>query len=286
MSKFRFRWDERALADAVFRTLGDKETGRLELILGILDSGASYLLVTPAEMERLERETRERPFRGRNPYPLSDYLSLSPIVFDSEALFLKKLKSYARSAKASRKKNSRLNEVPRDTSQANKTYALGGHSTSTRYAFEHQRYASDTILQISHPQLQSTPLCRVLFRALMGNLDYERFCIAPGWSFEKAVILSFNTSLWLVDGRSKAEILADPKVIHVSWSVIEAEKLRVAEHSARVHTAEHEYIIEENSMLQNTRSRNRPSVSSDGLVGMLARSSTIRIVPKRRPKQL
>lgn len=132
----------------MFKSLADRDTGHLQLILGILESGASYLLLTPSEMDDIARTARQKPTRGRNTYPASDFLSLSPISFETVDALTKKLKSYTQSTKSSRKKNratveSRANEEPHDSSQSNKTYVRG--ERSRRYAFEQQRSAHESL---------------------------------------------------------------------------------------------------------------------------------------------
>ena len=128
---------ESLLAENVFRTLADRETGRLELILGIRISGASNLLLTCAEYDRLARVAHERPYR--NPTPLSEFSNLSPIAFESVDELAKKLKTYTQCANRTNTAKQRAKADPHDTSQANRIYSQG--TVSLRYTFEEQRCA-------------------------------------------------------------------------------------------------------------------------------------------------
>ncbi|THH27430.1 hypothetical protein EUX98_g6762 [Antrodiella citrinella] len=85
--------------------------GGIELILGVLPSGATYLLLEEGPFLRLFRRSRDRPWSS------SDFRSLSPIYFDSREALEKKLEQYVHN-----KKNKK--GQPRDRSKANTAYTL------------------------------------------------------------------------------------------------------------------------------------------------------------------
>ena len=143
MTFLRFHHDTRVLAECVFAALSARTNpnvpenkDEVELVLGILNTGASYLLVTDSQMKTIIR------FRGlprpRAPRNASHYTSLSPITFRSSTELFAKLKTYDQNA---RKKKSGRSQG-QDTSQANKMF--NQHNPARAY-FEHQRCAIDLV---------------------------------------------------------------------------------------------------------------------------------------------
>ena len=108
-----------------------KET--IELVLGMFNTGASYLLVSKNQLETLlkARKVLGRPDHG---HPASDYVCLSPIVFHSTEELRAKLKTYEQSARKKR----RAGSFEQDTSAANKMFV---QSNPARAQFELQRRA-------------------------------------------------------------------------------------------------------------------------------------------------
>ncbi|ETW86157.1 hypothetical protein HETIRDRAFT_457652 [Heterobasidion irregulare TC 32-1] len=153
-----FGYDTPKLVDAFWQL----EPGGIDLTLGIVPSGASYLLLPLDRWPALQRAYGLRtPHKSR---PASAYLSLSPIHFDTPAAFKKKLDSL----------RPKKTKQPTDTSQANKRYAIGPKDGGApRAAFEHSR---------------------LLLRALRADFDVAPYGLARGtqWADLQVLALAFN----------------------------------------------------------------------------------------------
>ena len=137
-----FQYNDKLLCEAVFNALSDEKHDKrdigVELVLGILPNGASYILATPAQMNKISSYCRGgRLGRGQL---ASDYASLSPIHFRSLSDLERKVRSYLQKARKGAKAFRRETVGnPVDNSQANKPYFLGNSANTSRANFEHQR---------------------------------------------------------------------------------------------------------------------------------------------------
>lgn len=129
----RFQFDDNSLCETVFDAL--KEKDGTELVLGVLPSGASYVLATSEQFERISSSFRRgHPVR---PDLASDYASLSPITFRTLEEFERKVKSLQQKSRKKGKRNFEGEQI--DNSQANKAFFLGNSTNLSRSNFEHQR---------------------------------------------------------------------------------------------------------------------------------------------------
>lgn len=107
----------------------------ISCVPGILPSGASYLLMTSEQM--LEFTHKHRLQAPRDSWKAKEFLSLSPIYFNSLDELSAKIATYKQRP---RNKNRRESETPQDNSQANRGYVKTGQDVvHYRAYFEHQR---------------------------------------------------------------------------------------------------------------------------------------------------
>lgn len=102
---------------------------------------------------------------------------------------------------------------------------------------------------------------RLLLHAIKGSLDCDRFGIAPGTPLQNAAIITFHAHTWLADERPRHEILADPRILIVSWSVVEARSLKSADEIKAVQVAKADFLVAENSMYHNKHANGWPPVN-------------------------
>lgn len=198
----------RAHSDEWFQMYDDKETidaianydgpelrpgGRgapIELVLGILHNGASYVLMTSHQMWAFIRKHRLRPSH-RRPWKVDQFASLSPIYFATRRDLQDKLKTY----KVKSQKNKRDKE---DNSPANRGFfQLGerGAPGNPRADFENQRILYRLFTETATP----------------GALGL----IKPPWTGAIKVI-SIIVNTWHKDRRR--ERFDNPNIIDVGWT--------------------------------------------------------------------
>ena len=146
----RFGYDTRQLAQFIFESLqqskaeddkcaarGERKSSSIELLIGILVSGSSYVLCTREQMglitSRVPEHLRRRTHGPSRPDRADFYASISPIIFESAESLHEKIKTYTQ------KKKKNAGGAPFiDTSVANKAYQHGD-TNFERPSFEHQR---------------------------------------------------------------------------------------------------------------------------------------------------
>lgn len=161
----------------------------IELVLGILHNGASYVLMTSHQMWAFVRKHRLRP--PRRPWKVDRFASLSPIYFATKNDLQDKLKTY----KVKSQKNKKDKE---DNSPANRGFIqLGerGAPGNPRADFENQR---------------------VLYRMFMKSATAGALgLINPPWANAVRVI-SIVVNTWHKDRRR--ERYDSPFIIDVGWT--------------------------------------------------------------------
>ncbi|KIO00662.1 hypothetical protein M404DRAFT_1003660 [Pisolithus tinctorius Marx 270] len=161
----------------------------LELVLGILPSGASYVLLSTEQMHSFTQ--KHRLSIPRRPWRSSDFLSLSPVYFRTEAELSSKLATYKQRP---RNKNRRETEEPKDNSQANRGYVAGPISVHYRAYVEQQR---------------------MLYHLLAKLIMPEKFALSPPTWLAGVRVISIVFVQWSVDKRRRDERLQNPNLIEV-----------------------------------------------------------------------
>ncbi|OJA11338.1 hypothetical protein AZE42_04933 [Rhizopogon vesiculosus] len=185
-------YDDKPMIDAIANDTGRelRPGGRgapIELILGILPNGASYVLMTSHQMWAFVRKHGLRP--PRRPWKVDNFVSLSPIYFATKNDLQEKLKTY-------RVKSQKNKQDKEDNSQANRGFVrVRGHPENTRGDFENQR---------------------VLYRLLTNSVTPGALgLLNPPWANATRVIsLVINT--WHNDRRP--ERFEKPHIIDVGWT--------------------------------------------------------------------
>ncbi|PCH37738.1 hypothetical protein WOLCODRAFT_135818 [Wolfiporia cocos MD-104 SS10] len=167
------------------------DSPEVDLILGILPNGASYILIPESRYVR----SRWRRFPPKEPLRPERFISLSPIHFSSKEALDKKL-----STMVSKKKNK--NGERRDRSKANTSYTVAGDALTkageARAYFEHQR---------------------IVAHILRGMWDMVKECsISPASWPSEVRILAFTCTLWTADTRGLQERERDPRILDVGWT--------------------------------------------------------------------
>ncbi|KAH8099516.1 hypothetical protein BXZ70DRAFT_942089 [Cristinia sonorae] len=199
--------------------------GGIDLILGILPCGASYLLLREETFFRYFPRSRDA---GR-PWYSSEFRSLSPVYFSSREALEKKLKLYVHNKKSK-------GGPARDRSKANTAY--------TSHDVHSLTPAGD--LRADH-ELQ-----RVLYQLCRGHLGREEI-----WDFARAVyprvqsmkVVSFAFTLWEMDRRPYTERKMNPKVLELGWAEF---TLPTVSTEFRVESASH-WVFEETQTFKNPR---------------------------------
>ncbi|KAF8127847.1 hypothetical protein EV363DRAFT_1341549 [Boletus edulis] len=177
----------------LFRTRG--EDSPVELVLGILPSGASYLLMTGEQMQTFT--LKHRLNIPKTPWRASDFRSLSPIYFNSTDELSAKFATYKQRP---RNKNRRDHEKPLDNSQANRGFVQPGpNDTAVLYRdyFEQQR---------------------TLYRLVTRDLEPGKVgLVTPPW-LGGVRIVSLVLGEWTVDNRPRTVRLNDPRLVDVGWT--------------------------------------------------------------------
>ncbi|KAI6152916.1 hypothetical protein EDD17DRAFT_1705389 [Pisolithus thermaeus] len=179
----------------------------LELVLGMLPCGASYVLLTTEQMHLFTQKYRLNIPRGS--WRSSDFLSLSPIYFYSEAELSSKLATYKQRP---RNKNRRETEEPRDNSQANRGYVAGPASVHYRAYFEQQRYV---YMQYRSVLWIKCSFRRTLYHLLAKRILSEKFALSPPSWLSGIRVISIVFVQWSVDKRRREERLQNPSLIEV-----------------------------------------------------------------------
>ncbi|KAG1744996.1 uncharacterized protein EDB91DRAFT_1122053 [Suillus paluster] len=186
-------YDDKPMIDAIANDQGRelRPGGRgapVELVLGILPNGASYVLMTSHQMWAFVRKHGLRP--PRKPWKVDNFLSLSPIYFATKNDLQEKLKTYK--VKAQKKKQDKDKE---DNSPANRGFIRGDYPDSPRAFFENQR---------------------VLYGLLTKSLTPGALgLITPSWASAIRVI-SIIVNTWHRDRRP--ERFDNPSIIDVGWT--------------------------------------------------------------------
>ncbi|THH13734.1 hypothetical protein EW146_g6518 [Bondarzewia mesenterica] len=189
----RFKWDTAQLVKAFW----ELEPNGIELVLGIKQSGASYLLLPLTRWPRLQK-AYHLPFPSNRPYTVDSFVSLSPIRFESRESFTKKLAAH-------RPKQTKKDH---DTSQANKLYSLDGDKQDggKRAVFEQ---------------------CRVIFQALHNNLDVSPYGLVRTAQWDSIKFMSLTYNIW---DSNKSRLL------DVGWTVFRPNVAPI-EYSSSVHVS-------------------------------------------------
>ncbi|TCD70934.1 hypothetical protein EIP91_000840 [Steccherinum ochraceum] len=206
------------------KTLADilcPSNGGVDLLLGILPCGASYLLLEERPFFRIFRNTRDRPWHS------FEFRSLSPIHFDSRETFEAKLDTFVSN------KNKKGGQS-RDRSKLNKAY-------------------TSTDLQFLSPEGKTRAefeLHRVLYRLRRSHLPPQEVFTLPRAirsRIDTLRLISLSYTLWEKDGRRLDERIRDPKIKDIGWTEF---TLPDASNDLRVKSAYH-WVIDENKMFFN-----------------------------------
>lgn len=199
-----------------------------ELVLGIRPNGASYLHLSVDQMRTLiRRYPTYAPFARRDPFPASEFISLSPICFRTEDELKRKLAKY----EVRYKKGQR---VEYDNSQANSYYASSSSAEgSTRAIYEQQR---------------------VIYRLIQDSIDLSKFSLRDSSWMSEFKVLSFSLNVWIKDVRTKDERDRDPRILDCGW--YEADLLAPTAPNKVCH-----FEVHETRGLQNGRSVKRKKLS-------------------------
>ena len=77
---------------------------------------------------------------------------------------------------------------------------------------------------------------RNFYRILTGSLDLKKFslgdCIQP--TQLRIIVLAFNTFPRVLDGRSRRERLADPRIADIAWNDVEVHTLKLRQDQTRL----------------------------------------------------
>lgn len=188
-------YDDRLTIDAIANYEGPElrpggPGAPIELVLGILHNGASYVLMTSHQMWAFIRKHRLRP-SPRRPWKVDNFASLSPIYFATKADLQDKLKTY----KVKSQKNKKDKE---DNSPANRGFFQlreRGPPGNPRADFENQRILYRLFTKSATP----------------GALGL----INPPWAGAIRVI-SIIVNTWHKDRRR--ERFDNPTIIDVGWT--------------------------------------------------------------------
>ncbi|KII88895.1 hypothetical protein PLICRDRAFT_589201 [Plicaturopsis crispa FD-325 SS-3] len=165
----------------------------VELVLGILPSGASYLLVTADQFHALTfRHHCLEPKPSQRPWSATDFMSLSPIVFHDVGELKQKIGTY---------KHKAGKNISGDTSQANKAYVSSGNDRTageSRAAYEQQR---------------------LLYRTITKTVDPEKFSYPrPSVDMLRVLAITFTLQPAIFDGRKSFQRRSEPKVLDIGWA--------------------------------------------------------------------
>ncbi|VDB82680.1 unnamed protein product [Peniophora sp. CBMAI 1063] len=183
--------------------------GRLDLVLGIVPNGASYLLLPQAWAAAWgERVGERRAFFGRSSRK-TEYASLSPISFFDYEDLLKKLKAYEQNSV----KKKKLGIA--DTSRANRHYYMtSGQDESNlgkmRAEYEHSRLFF-ALLQSTESNLQQLPGFFRKPNADMVRLRAEAYAVHSHSALARARILALSFST------ITAGTVDDSRVLDIGW---------------------------------------------------------------------
>lgn len=196
------------------------------ILSGIYPNGASYLLLPATDMlavrQRIISDNLNAELRPHPRYA-SDFVSLSPITFNSAAELCEKMKRY-------RPKPKRKNNEGRQ--RGGKT-ALGGDTSAEndrflhveatepetlRSEFERQRW----VIRISVSLLSLRlcffcVICRILWRVLRGELDTGKYCLPDMPWTDKPVVRAMMFNTWDADDRKGSEQERDPRLLDIAW---------------------------------------------------------------------
>lgn len=188
-------YDDKPTIDAIMNDDGPElrpggPGAPIELVLGILHNGASYVLMTSHQMWTFSRKHRLRPSH-RRPWKVDKFASLSPIYFATKSDLQDKLKTYK--VKSHKNKKDKW-----DNSPANRGFfQLDGRGApgNPRADFENQRV-----------------LYRLFTRsATPGALGL----INPPWA-DAVRVISIVVNTWHKDRRR--ERFDSPNIIDVGWT--------------------------------------------------------------------
>jgi len=199
--------------------------GGIELILGVLPSGATYLLLEEGPFLHLFRRSRDRPWRS------SDFTSLSPVSFETREALEKKLTQYVHN-----KKNK--NGQPRDRSKANTAYTTEGIQTPS-------------LIGLLRAEFELQRVFYRLRRSQLPSLSIYRFSPATISRLQLIKVASFAFTLWERDQRLYGERLENPTILDIGWTEYE---LPDSSKELRVKTSLH-WRIDENTSLSNPKSK-------------------------------
>ncbi|KAG1748154.1 hypothetical protein EDB19DRAFT_1630341 [Suillus lakei] len=191
-------YDDKPMIDAIANDEGPElrpggPGAPIELVLGILPYGASYVLMTSHQMWAFVRKHHLRPPR-RPSWRVDDFVSLSPIYFATKGDLQDKLKTY----KVKSQKNKKDKE---DNSPANRGFVQlrergsSSNSGNPRADFENQRVLYRLFTKTATP----------------GALGL----INPPWAGAIRVI-SIIVNTWHKDRRR--ERFDNPNIIDVGWT--------------------------------------------------------------------
>ncbi|KAF7297859.1 hypothetical protein HMN09_01006700 [Mycena chlorophos] len=190
---------KKKLPDVVYDALSDRETGDLELLLGIKTSGTSHLLVSEDTLQNLFRNTRHARRNQRPSFRAGDFESLSPLVFKTRSSFAKKLDDLTPKAGTGR--------GAKDLSRANKQYQDSNPSAPLKKGVARGQFENARVFYRLYAQPE---LARNFDIDLMGiPRTTDRHLDIP--------ILCFAYNTWTKDSRSREDRTRAPKVLDLAW---------------------------------------------------------------------
>ncbi|KAH8117005.1 hypothetical protein DFH11DRAFT_1143474 [Phellopilus nigrolimitatus] len=219
-----FGHDTKQLSDLVYFSLSNSENVKgkseaeskgIELVLGMLNTGASYLLVSRDQMDRILRYASHRfPSRLDQPRLASHYASLSPISFFSPAELNAKIKTYAQ--KPGKKARQR------DTSKANTMF---DSENPARACFEHQR---------------------VLWKAVQpdGTIELTKFALPEMYWLASTSLVALTFIAWNFDSIENRRV--NPKILDLGLASVPCMAFR-GDYESQVSHSTHLKIEEHSS---------------------------------------
>ncbi|KAJ3725896.1 hypothetical protein C8R42DRAFT_420634 [Lentinula raphanica] len=191
----------------------DDDDLEITITLGILPSGASVLLLTPAQVEQIYLHVPGVRFPHPNEaYPSSTFESLSPIELDTESLTAKLRALAPKAVKKGRQASDR------DTSQANKGFCQRAdlNEGAKRGLFENARLLRQLAMKrILPPSTSLETLIPGIHEA------YAQFS-APHNFHEKILprihVAAFAYTLWAADTRYITDRRRSPDLLDVAWT--------------------------------------------------------------------
>ncbi|KAI5117473.1 hypothetical protein M0805_007178 [Coniferiporia weirii] len=217
-----FRFNIQRLCEIVYSALSVSEAKgkNIEMVLGMLNTGCSYLLVTEEQMDQIIRYagTQVDSRRLDHPQPAASYASLSPISFSSSGELYAKAKTFTQKSKPGKLSRGK------DISQANKIF---DQDNPARPSFERQR---------------------VLYKAIQGTIDFDKFALPEMYWLASTSLVALTFQTWNADSIEQRR--TNPKILDLGLTSVPCMAFRESNYEGQVSHSVH-IKIEEHRELRN-----------------------------------